>query len=260
MTCQVASCGSGGCRGYSQPPLAQCVRHQQILCIPCLEDHGPRLEKCGGCESWCCTRDIFECSGRPVGISPIPRVPGREIISPDAFDIYNDAARAHPPRRDSCINCHMPGWQNCDNPRCWSPAICPECASGGVECLCGELWACNLCANHDDVVMRCPRCDRPFCPSCYYIGRCVGCEGESLCFDCAEEASDVDDGALKPVILVASCGVCKEKVCDHCLSYLAASCAGCSCQLCGNCASTKCLTCDRPVCEDCFANHPNCFR
>ncbi|OAX42109.1 hypothetical protein K503DRAFT_408836 [Rhizopogon vinicolor AM-OR11-026] len=56
-SCQVASCKLEECHGSSQPSLVHCVRHQKALCFPCLKEQGPNrwLEKCGECDSWCCT-------------------------------------------------------------------------------------------------------------------------------------------------------------------------------------------------------------
>lgn len=232
--------------------------------FPCLEEQGPNvnrcLEKCGGCESWCCMDDIFECSGRPVRIPSIPRIPGSKSVHPNVSAVYKNSARAHPPKRGSSVNCNLPGWKTCDNPRCWSRAVCPECASSGTMCLCQEAWECDLCAEHDRVMMRCPRCDRPFCPSCCYIDKCFRCERESLCDDCVEEASDADDKALEgmPVTLIASCGNCGAKACKRCVLSVVDSCVLCCCLLCEWCTKFKifkCLECERPLCSGCVPNH-----
>ncbi|OAX42110.1 hypothetical protein K503DRAFT_408783 [Rhizopogon vinicolor AM-OR11-026] len=200
-SCKIVSCKSQECRGYSKPPLAQCAGHRKALCVPCLEDQGPNrwLEKCRACESWCSMEDLSVtlCTGCPV--TSMPLAPGSKS---GGF----------------CMNCKLFGWRTCNNPQCSTGKICPECASNGVACLCQKVWVCDHCAEHDHFIMRCPRCDRPFCPSCCYIDRCAGCERESLCNDCAAEAPDADDEALgrMPVILISSCTRCDAKLCESC--------------------------------------------
>ncbi|KAG1824705.1 uncharacterized protein BJ212DRAFT_1321981 [Suillus subaureus] len=247
--CQVASCESDDCPGSSEPPLAQCGRHQkEVLCFPCLEEQGYKaeIEKCPGCKSWCCTRDMSSCSGYPIGIQLNPSSHGSKPLLPDLIVAYAQSARVHPPKRGSCMECELPGWRSCNSTLCWSQTICPECASGGVTCLCQEVWACDLCAEHvPGVFIRCPRCNRPFCCSCSYIDECQECHRTNLCYDCAEEESDMDNGLMVEFPkFVASCGSCQAKVCDRCvLSYPAFSCAGCSQRLCPSCRKSLCDDC-----------------
>ncbi|KAG2140828.1 hypothetical protein BD769DRAFT_1428953 [Suillus cothurnatus] len=119
--------------------------------------------------------------------------------------------RAHPRKPESCLECEIPSWKSCSNkPFYWSYRICPECASSGVMCLCERVWACDLCAELADVFIRCPRCDRPFCVTCSYIDQCRKCHRVSLCYDCAEEAPDVD--AVLPAEVASLCESCLEGV------------------------------------------------
>ncbi|KAG1744963.1 uncharacterized protein EDB91DRAFT_169583 [Suillus paluster] len=198
-SCQVASCESNECRGSSEPPLARCSRHQkEALCFPCLEEQEsqPEIEKCPGCKSWCCTMDMSLCSGHPINVLPILRIPGSESIPPGLIVAYTQSARAHPPKRGSCMECELPGWRSCNSNLCWSHTICPECASSGMTCLCQEVWACDLCAEYNPgVFIRCPRCNRPFCCACSYIEECQQCHRTNLCYDCAEEESGGNDEA-----------------------------------------------------------------
>ncbi|KAG1727775.1 uncharacterized protein EDB91DRAFT_1163201 [Suillus paluster] len=257
--CQVASCESHDCRGSSDPPFAQCVRHQmQVLCFPCLQAQGCDLEKCPGCNSWCCARDISSCTGHPVSIPHMRRVPGDKLMSFGLLDAYSESARAHPPKRGSCMECKLPGWRSCQNKLCWSQSICQECTSGGITCPCGEVWACDLCTEHDpSVFIRCPRCDRPFCYNCSYIDECCRCQSSELCHDCAEEASETDTRKLKvlPAKLVVSCGSCELKVCDRCESHMVFSCAVCSSRLCTPCVDATVCSCSRVLCDGCVADH-----
>ncbi|KAG1880762.1 hypothetical protein F4604DRAFT_485590 [Suillus subluteus] len=255
-SCQVASCESDDCPGSSEPPLAQCGRHQkEVLCFPCLEEQGyeAELERCPGCKSWCCTRDMSSCSGHPIGIQLIPNSPGSKSVLPGLIVAYAQSARDHPPKRGSCMECELPGWRSCNSTLCWSQTICPECASVGATCLCQEVWACDLCADHiPGVFIRCPRCNRPFCCSCSYIDECQECHRTNLCYDCAEEESDVDDGVMVEFPrFVASCGSCQAKVCDRCvLSHPAFSCAGCSQRLCPSCRKSLCDDCKQWLASD----------
>lgn len=260
-SCQAASCESRDCRGYSDPPFARCVRHKtEVLCFPCLQGQGSKqeLEKCRGCNSWCCAIDISSCTGRPLSLPHMPRVPRNKFIAPGLIAAYAESARAHPPKRGSCTECKLPGWRSCRNKLCWSHSICPECTSGGLTCMCGEVWACDLCAEYDpSVFIRCPRCRRLFCYSCRYIDDCVLCNGSNLCHDCAEEVSETDDKELEeiPGKLVVSCGSCEVKVCNLCESFLAFSCAVCSSRLCMPCARDAECSCDRVLCDGCVADH-----
>ncbi|KAG2121608.1 hypothetical protein DEU56DRAFT_94618 [Suillus clintonianus] len=260
-SCQVASCESHECRGLSDPPFARCVRHQtEVLCLPCLQEQGSKreLEKCPGCNFWCCAKDISSCTGHPLSIPPMPRVPDIRFIAPGLVKAYAESARTHLPKRGSCMECDLPGWRSCRNKLCWSDSICPECTSGGITCLCGAVWACDLCAAHDpSVFIRCPRCHRPFCYSCSYIDDCVLCNKSNLCHDCAEEDLEMDDEELKelPAKLVASCGSCEVKMCDRCESHLAVSCEVCSSRLCMACVRDAECSCDRVLCDGCVADH-----
>ncbi|KAG2105423.1 hypothetical protein BD769DRAFT_156790 [Suillus cothurnatus] len=255
-SCQVASCESDDCPGSSEPPLAQCGRHKkEVLCFPCLEEQECKaeLEKCPGCGSWCCTRDMSSCSGHPIDIRLTPGSPGSKFILSDLIVTYAQSARVHPPKRGSCMECELPGWRSCNSTLCWSQTICPECASGGMTCLCQEVWACDPCAEHiPGIFIRCPRCNRPFCCSCSYIDECQECHRTNLCYDCAEEESDVDDGEMVEFPkFVASCGSCQAKVCDRCvLSYPAFSCAGCSQRLCSSCRKSLCDDCKQWLASD----------
>jgi hypothetical protein len=210
------------------------------------------LEKCPGCKSWCCTRDMSLCSGHPVGIQPIPGLPSSESVIPDLIVTYAQSARVHPPKRGSCMECELPGWRICNNAFCWSHTICPECASGGVTCLCQEVWACDPCAEHiTGIFIRCPRCNRPFCCSCSYVDECQECHSANLCYDCAEEESDVGDGLMAEFPkFVASCGSCQAKVCDRCMSHSAFACAGCSQRLCQSCRKSLCDDCKQWLASD----------
>ncbi|KAG0708510.1 hypothetical protein DFH29DRAFT_890555, partial [Suillus ampliporus] len=258
-SCQVASCESHDCLGSSDPPFAQCVRHQiEALCFPCLQAQGCEPEKCPGCNSSCCARDISSCTGRPVSVPPMPRVPGDKFMSLGLLAAYTESARAHPPKRGSCMECELPGWRSCRNKSCWSHSICPECASGGMTCPCGEVWACDLCAEHDpSVFIRCPRCDRPFCYNCSYIDECSRCQSSALCLDCAEEASETNDEQLKvmPAKLLASCRSCELKVCDSCEPCMVFSCAVCSSRLCTPCVKVTECSCRRVLCDGCVEDH-----
>ncbi|KAG1824520.1 uncharacterized protein BJ212DRAFT_1320770 [Suillus subaureus] len=259
-SCQVASCESHDCRGFSDSPFARCVKHKmEVLCFPCLQGQGSKreLEKCPGCNSWCCARDLSSCTGHPLNIPPMPCV-NNKFIAPGLITAYAESARAHPPKRGSCMECKLPGWRSCRNKLCWSHSICPECTSGGLTCMCGEVWACDLCAEHDpSVFIRCPRCRRLFCYSCCYIDDCVLCNGSNLCYDCAEEVSETDDKELEemPVKLVASCGSCEVKMCDLCESHLAVSCAVCSNRLCTPCVRDAECLCNRVLCDGCVTDH-----
>ncbi|KAG1809045.1 hypothetical protein EV424DRAFT_1423841 [Suillus variegatus] len=253
--CQVASCESDNCPGSSEPPLARCGRHQkEVLCFPCLEERGctAELEKCPECKSWCCTRDMSSCNGHPIDIQLIPGLPGSKSVLPKLIVAYAKSARVHSPKRGCCMECELPGWRSCNSTLCWSKTICPECASGGVACLCQEVWACDLCAEHSpELFIRCPRCDRPFCCSCSYIDECQECHRAHLCYDCAEEESDVDDGVMMELPkFVASCGSCQAKVCDRCVSHSAFSCAGCLQRLCSSCRMSLCDNCQELSASD----------
>ncbi|KAG1779261.1 hypothetical protein EV702DRAFT_1087133 [Suillus placidus] len=211
-SCQVASCESRDCRGSSEPSLARCITHpKEVLCLPCLEHQGSkRLEKCQGCNFWCCAKDKSLCKGRPVGIESDPLLRGRQD-SIKLMMAYYTHKKAHPRKPESCLECEIPGWRTCSNkPFCWSPRICPECASSGVMCLCERVWACDLCAERADVFIRCPRCNRPFCITCSYIDQCKKCRRVSLCYDCAEEARDIDE--VMPAEVASSCESCVEGV------------------------------------------------
>lgn len=235
-SCQVASCSSPDCRGSSQPPLARCVTHQEKMqCFPCLEEQPKRdLEKCPQCESWYCTTDISSCGGRPVIIPPVPRVPNSKSERYALFAACAKSARSHPPKLGSCMNCEPSGWKSCKGTSCWSGGdqICPGCTSGGMACLCQDVWACNLCTDHTDVFTRCPRCDRPFCSFCspFYIDRCSQCERVTLCYDCIEEVPESKEGGVQEAMsakLVAACNGCQMKVCGHCLPRLASTGGSC---------------------------------
>ncbi|KAG1807044.1 uncharacterized protein BJ212DRAFT_779896 [Suillus subaureus] len=206
-SCQVASCESRDCRGSSEPPLARCITHtEEVLCLPCLEHQdSKRMEQCLGCNSWCCAKDQLSCTGRPVGIESNSFLRGHQPTL-RLMVAYASHDRVHPPKPKSCLECELPGWRTCSNRTCWSVQICPECASCGVTCLCKRVWACDLCAEWGGIIIRCPRCDRPFCITCYYIDQCKTCRRVSLCYDCAEEAPDVDE--VVPAEVASSCAGC----------------------------------------------------
>lgn len=244
-SCQVASCRSLSCRGSSNPPLAQCVKHSNNkLCFPCLEEQGSKreLEKCPGCKSWCCATDIHSCIGHPVTIPSVPRASSIEQLL-HVITACSQTASVHPPKDGSCSQCEQPGWRRCPGKGCWSRShvICPECASGGTGCACQKVWACDICAEHDSsIFIRCPRCDRPFCTSCTYIDQCKRCFRVTLCYDCVEEASDTDDcaedadDADDEVVetfakLTGTCNSCGVRVCSLCAPIEASwfSCPGC---------------------------------
>ncbi|KAG2039231.1 hypothetical protein BDR03DRAFT_253599 [Suillus americanus] len=209
-SCQIASCESRDCRGSSEPPLGRCITHpKEVLCLPCLEHQdSKRLEQCPGCNLWCCAKDKSFCTGRPVGIESHPSLRGPFNIK--LWIAYFNHERVHSHKSESCLECEIPGWRSCSNLFCWSSRICPECASSGVMCLCERVWACDLCAKWTDVFIRCPRCDRPFCITCSYIDQCKKCHRVSLCYDCAEEASDADE--VMPAKVASSCESCSEGV------------------------------------------------
>lgn len=208
------------------------------------------LEECPGCKSWCCTRDISWCSGHPVGLQPIPALPGSNSVNPNLIAAVQ-SARVHPPKRGSCMDCELPGWRSCNSTFCWSQTICPECASGGVTCLCQEVWACDLCAEHNTgIFIRCPRCNRPFCCSCSYVDQCQECHRTNLCNDCVEEESDVGDELMAEFPeFVVSCEGCQAKVCDRCVSQSTIACKVCSRRL-RVCRSSCC--CCKSLCDDCL--------
>ncbi|KAG1733996.1 hypothetical protein EDB19DRAFT_1182449 [Suillus lakei] len=211
-SCQVASCESRDCRGSREPPLAWCITHQkEVLCLPCLQYQGRKLlEKCLGCNFWCCAKDQSSCTGRPVSIESNSSLRGRQS-NIRLLMAYHASERAHPPKPESCLECKLPGWRTCYNSIwCWSSRICPECASSGVACPCGRVWACDLCAEREDIFIRCPRCDQPFCIACTYIDQCKKCRRVSLCYDCAEEALDTDE--VVPTEVASSCESCATGV------------------------------------------------
>ncbi|KAG1789988.1 uncharacterized protein HD556DRAFT_1538005, partial [Suillus plorans] len=198
QSCKVVSRRSVNCRESSEPPIVWCAKHlDNELCLPCLEEQGSKreLEKCPACKSWCCPKDISECIGHPVTIPSVSRASSFDHFR-HVMTIYSQSAKVHPLKHGSCGQCKLLGWRRCPGRLCWSShsLICPECTSGGITCACRKVWACDVCAEHDSsIFIRCPRCDRPFCTSCTYIDRCRRCTRATLCYDCAEETSDVDD-------------------------------------------------------------------
>ncbi|KAG2120515.1 uncharacterized protein F5147DRAFT_2275 [Suillus discolor] len=260
--CRVLSCRSANCCESSEPPIVWCARHENnVLCLPCLEEQGSKreLEKCPACKSWCCSKDIRKCIGHPINIPSVSRASCLNYLQ-HMMTIFSQPAKVHPPKYRSCGQCKLLGWRRCPGRLCWSKrnAICPECTSGGITCACQKVWACDVCAEHDSsIFIRCPRCDRPFCTSCTYIDRCRRCSRATLCYDCAEETSDVDecakeasdvcdcaketlyvddstedeyDGVVeKFATLSGTCGSCGEKVCSRCAPKASEwfSCAGC---------------------------------
>ncbi|KAG1878422.1 hypothetical protein C8R48DRAFT_283205 [Suillus tomentosus] len=197
-SCKVISCRSANCRASCEPPIVRCAKHRDnALCLPCLEEQGSKreLEKCPACKSWCCPKDISECIGHPVTIPSLSRASSLEHFV-KIMITSSQSAKVHPVKYGSCGQCKLRGWRRCPGGFCWSNhnVICPECTSGGITCACRKVWACDVCAEHDSsIFIRCPRCDRPFCKSCTYIDRCRRCTRATLCYDCAEETSDVDD-------------------------------------------------------------------
>lgn len=233
--CKVVSCWSANCCESSEPPIVRCAKHENnVLCLPCLEEQGSKreLEKCPACKFWCCPRDMRKCIGYPVTIPSVSHA-----SSPNHFQhimtIYLQTAKVHPLKYGSCGQCELPGWRRCPGNFCWSKhnAICPECTSGGIMCVCQEVWACGVCAEHDgSIFIRCPRCDRRFCTSCTYIDQCMSCAHVTLCYDCAEETSEVGDGVVEMfVTLAATCDSCGKKVCSRCAPHIGrwSSCLGC---------------------------------
>lgn len=232
-SCQVASSISLHCRGSSEPPLVQCVSHRSknTLCFPCLEEQGSKreLETCPGCKSWCSATDIGSCIGHSSAIPSVPRASSLEQYL-QLITTCAQSASVHPPKRGSCRRCKLPGWRRCQGSVCWSMGkmICRECARNGIRCACRNVWACDICAEHDsNVFIRCTRCDRPFCSSCIYIDRCKRCSRATLCYDsaekapdaddCADDASNADDGVVEMFAkLTGRCESCGGRVCNHC--------------------------------------------
>ncbi|KAG2120509.1 uncharacterized protein F5147DRAFT_2224 [Suillus discolor] len=240
-SCKVVSCRSVDCRGSSEPPLIRCAKHlDNVLCFPCLEEQGSKreLEKCPACKSWCCPKDISECIGHPVTIPSLSRASSLDHFQ-RMMTICSRSAKVHPLKYGSCGRCRLRGWRRCPGNFCWSKhnEICPQCTSGGITCACQKVWACDVCAEHDSsIFIRCPRCDKPFCTSCTYIDQCKRCNRTTLCYDCAEETSDVDDctedasdGVEMFATLAGTCEGCGGKVCSRCAPIRASwfSCAGC---------------------------------
>ncbi|KAG2140844.1 hypothetical protein BD769DRAFT_1429046 [Suillus cothurnatus] len=215
-SCLIASCQSVSCRGSSEPPLALCAFHSEnILCLPCLEEQGfkRKLENCPSCERWYCPIDLTSCIGHPV-TTP---------LFPHAMNFCSQSPRIHPPKRGSCYGCKLPGWRHCASRSCWSryDMVCPECTSGGITCVCQNVWACDVCTKHGSrIFIRCPSCDRSFCNSCDYIDRCAQWLRATLCFDCVEETSDTDDGVVEMFATLAgtcrNCGMTSWESCDRC--------------------------------------------
>ena len=56
------------------------------------------------------------------------------------------------------------------------------------------------------------RARSPFCSFCSYIDKCQSCNRASICKDCAEEASDVDNEVMArmPAKRAAPCVTCRE--------------------------------------------------
>jgi hypothetical protein len=194
---------------------------QNILCLPCLEEQGSKrkLENCPSCERWYCPIDSTSCIGHPVTTPLVSRSCSIEQF-PHAMTFCSRSPRIHPPKRGSYYGCKLPGWRHCAGRSCWSryDMVCPECTSGGTTCVCQNVWACDVCAKHDSrIFIRCPRYDRLFCNSCHYIDLCSQYLRATLCFDCAEEASDTDDGVVEMfATLAGTCRNCGRSECNRC--------------------------------------------
>jgi hypothetical protein len=220
-SCQVVPCQSVSYRGSSEPPLARCAIHSEnILCLPCLEEPGSKrkLENCPSCERWYCPMDLTSCIGHLVTIPLVSRSSIEQFLH--AMTFCSQSPRIHPPKRGSCYGCKLPGWRHCAGRSCWSryDMVCPECTSGGITCVCQNVWACDVCAKHDSrIFIRCPSYDRLFCNSCHYIDLCSQYLRATLCFDCAEEASDTDDGVVEMfATLAGTCRNCGRSECNRC--------------------------------------------
>jgi len=189
---------------------------------------------CDSCQRASC--ESYECSGYSIFVKRC----GRHHKMALCYQCISGQSLLQ--KYDSCTEYELLGWRTCCNTasRFEPHAICPECSSGGMTCLCQKVWACDFCVASEErnlgVLVLCPRCYRPFCSSCSYIDQCRRCNRVSLCYDCAEETSNVDLEVQQqmPAKLVASCFSCQAKLCDRCM-LRPSFCSKCRCLLCPSC-------------------------